>query len=228
MEKQINKKIKENLEIIEENCSIIFGKGIDYILFKENENKNLIKNRINIAIEQILKELISTLNQLKNNINNKSNNALNYGNDLYDSFWNKINNIEEFINKNFESIIIKLIKEVFGNNNITESLKNKIILHDLIKYINEEASLNIFNSIIKVINPFINQINNVNTLINKDFKEIDCEKLKENIINIFNSFLFKFKNDINPFIEYIQNIKIIYNEIELNKFKLNNIFIPIN
>lgn len=228
MEKQINKKIKENLEIIEENSSIIFGKGIDYILFKENEYKNLIKNRINIAIEQILKELISTLNQLKNNINNKSNNALNYGNDLYDSFWNKINNIEEFINKNFESIIIKLIKEVFGNNNITESLKNKIILHDLIKYINEEASLNIFNSIIKVINPFINQINNVNTLINKDFKEIDCEKLKENIINIFNSFLFKFKNDINPFIEYIQNIKIKYNEIELNKFKLNNIFIPIN
>ena len=79
-----------------------------------------------------------------------------------------------------------------------------------------------------IINPFIEQINKVYTLINNDYKEIDEKKLKENIINMFNSFLYKFKNEIKPFIEYVQNIKIRYNEIELNKFILKNIYIPIN
>ena len=228
MEKQINNKIKDNLKIIEERCSSVFEKGIYYILYKENECKELIKNKINIFTEQILKELINTLNQFKNYINNTSNNALNCTNDLYDSIWNKINNIEEIINKNLKSIIIKLIKEVFGNNDIKEILKKKIILNDIIEYIKEEASLNINNSIINVINPYINQINNANALINEDYKEIDRNKLKENFNNIFNSFLIKFKNDNKPFIEYVQNITIKYNEIEFNKFMIENIYIPIN
>ena len=226
--KKIENKIKDNLKIIEDNCLGIFNKGIEFILYKENEFKKLIKNKINNFIQQILKELIDILNNFKNTINNISNKGLDYIHDSYGSIWNNLNTIEENINKNFQSIIIKIIKEVFGNIDIMENLKRKLNLEYIIKYIYEEASLKIFNSLLKVINPYIDQINKVITIINIDFKEVDGKKLKENIINMFNSFLYKFKNEIKPFIDYVRNIKIRYNEIEINKFILKNIYIPIN
>ena len=223
-EKKINLKINEEIQSITQKFSNIFKDGINLILIKENECKKLIKSEINIYIEKLIKGAINNLKTFKEIIKVKSNEISNEANKLYSSMWDKINNFEEIINTSFKEITTSLINKVFCILELIKDLKTKFDLNILLDTV-KKTSENIYNSILNIIKTVITQINQALATF-KNFTGNVGQDINKKSTDILNSFLYRFNNDIRPFFEYIKNLEIGYNEININNFMLDKTFNP--
>lgn len=225
-ENNISIKIKEEIQTVTKKYSNIFKSGIDLILHKENECKKLIKDEINIYLKKLLFGTIDILNNLKKTIKVKSNDISNETKNLYNSIWDKINNIEEMVNVSLKENITSLVNKIFGNFELIKNLKEKLDLNIIIDTI-KKTSEKIYNIILDLIKIFSTQINQ-SLMTFKNYTGIDGQNINKKITDLLNSFLYRFNNDIKPFSDYIKNIEIEYNEIDINKFLIEKIYSPIN
>ena len=125
LEKDITFRIKEEKEKITQNYTNIIEKGTNFVLEKENECKQLIKNEINIFMEKCIKEITNILQKEKNIIEKGSNAISNEINELSNSIEEKINNFEDIINNKIKEITTILINKVFESLELIKNLKKK-------------------------------------------------------------------------------------------------------
>ena len=230
LEKDINISLKKEIEVIACNCSNLIEDGNKLILNKENECKTLIKNGINIYVEKIIKELIDALHSGRIIIKEEDNSGMNDIDNLYISIGDKINSIEDSINKNTEIIVTEFIQKIFGNNELINGLKEKININIIIDNIHQ-SSVKINDLILDIIKNSLTKINRALIFTNNMTKDDESKiiiELNEKIINLLKSFLFKFNNDIKPLIEYIKKVIIEFNELDIKEFLKEIIKIHIN
>ena len=131
---------------------------------------------------------------------------LNVTKELYNSFGDKIDNFENFINAKIKEITQTLINKVFGDIDFIKSLYEKINLNLIIDKINN-SSKEINNLILDNKNTFLNKIEEILSSSN-DFINIRelgiIPDLNEKINNLLKSFLFRLNNDIKTVLEYLK------------------------
>ena len=182
----------------------------------ENGCKNKIKENLDIFIKNFGKDLINISNKIKNIIKNESNNISGDLIILLNSIEDKIFNIEKNINDLLVNNLLANIQSSFGDNTLIKKLEENLNLNNII---------NIINNLPEII---MAKINILSEEISKNVVIKILPDINNKILNIFKSFKIRYQNDIRPALDFINKIKINFDEIKENEFLKEKKMMPIN
>ena len=216
LENKIKLIINKGVESINQNCSFLIKSAVVMISKLENECKNKIKENLDIFIKNFGKDLINISNKIKNIIKNESNNISGDLIILLNSIEDKIFNIEKNINDLLVNNLLANIQSSFGDNTLIKKLEENLNLNNII---------NIINNLPEII---MAKINILSEEISKNVVIKILPDINNKILNIFKSFKIRYQNDIRPALDFINKIKINFDEIKENEFLKEKKMIPIN
>lgn len=150
--------------------------------------------------------MIKFSNKIKIIIKNESNNISGDLIILLNSIEDKIFNIEKNINDLLVNNLLANIQSSFGDNTLIKKLEENLNLNNII---------NIINNLPEII---MAKINILSEEISKNVVIKILPDINNKILNIFKSFKIRYQNDIRPALDFINKIKINFDEIKENEF----------